>query len=127
MLHMEIIQERLEQEFNLDLVTTLPSVIYHVYKSDGTMVKVDNPTTTPTPAPSGTPRSRMSRCPSSVPRTMWATSCPCARSAGASSKDMQYLDTHLVELHYQMPLNEIIYDFFDTLKANTKGLRQSGL
>ena len=55
------------------------------------------------------------------PRTMWATSCPCARSAGGEFKDMQYLDTNLVEIHYHMPLNEIIYDFFDALKARTKG------
>ncbi len=63
MLHMEVIQERLEREFNLDLVTTLPSVIYHVYKSDGTMVKVDNPHNYPDPASSSTRRSPTSRCP----------------------------------------------------------------
>ena len=87
MLHMEIIQERLEREFNLDLVTTLPSVIYHVYKSDGTMVKVDNPHNYPDP---GHHRARggavTSRCPSSRRRTLWATSCPCARSGAASSR-----------------------------------------
>ena len=101
MLHMEIIQERLEREFNLDLVTTLPSVIYHVYKSDGTMVKVDNPHNYPDPT------------------VIEHAEEPYVKVG--EFKDMQYLDTHLVELHYQMPLNEIIYDFFDTLKANTKG------
>ncbi len=87
MLHMEIIQERLEREFDLDLVTTLPTVIYEVTKTDGTMVQVDNPHNYPDPArhPS-TPRSPMSRSPSSLPRSTWATSCPCARSAGASSR-----------------------------------------
>ena len=122
MLHMEIIQERLEREFDLDLVTTLPSVIYEVTKTDGTVVQVDNPHNYPDPGPHR--RGPGALCEGDhhlSPRTMWATSCPCARTGGASFKDMQYLDTNLVELHYQMPLNEIIYDFFDTLKARTKG------
>ena len=121
MLHSEVIQERLEREFDLDLVPTMPSVIYHVTKTDGTEIAVDNPHNYPDPPPSPPRRSPMCGSPSSPPTTMWATSCLCARSGGGEFKDMQYLDTNLVELHYEMPLNEIIYDFFDTLKAHTKG------
>ncbi len=87
MLHMEIIQERLEREFDLDLITTLPSVIYRITKTDGTVVMVDNPHNYPDPAVIELRRGAPTpRCPSSRRPIMWATSCPCARSAGASSR-----------------------------------------
>ena len=121
MLHMEIIQERLEREFNLDLVTTLPSVIYHVYKSDGTMVKVDNPHNYPDPGTIEHAEEPYVRVSIIAPNEFVGNIMPMCQERRGEFKDMQYLDTHLVELHYQMPLNEIIYDFFDTLKANTKG------
>ena len=121
MLHMEIIQERLEREFNLDLVTTLPSVIYHVYKSDGTMVKVDNPHNYPDPGTIEHAEEPYVRVSIIAPNEFVGNIMPMCQDRRGEFKDMQYLDTHLVELHYQMPLNEIIYDFFDTLKANTKG------
>ena len=121
MLHMEIIQERLEREFNLDLVTTLPSVIYHVYKSDGTMVKVDNPHNYPDPTVIEHAEEPYVRVSIISPNEYVGNIMPMCQDRRGEFKDMQYLDTHLVELHYQMPLNEIIYDFFDTLKANTKG------
>ena len=121
MLHMEIIQERLEREFNLDLVTTLPSVIYHVYKSDGTMVKVDNPHNYPDPGTIDHAEEPYVKVSIIAPQDYVGNIMPMCQERRGEFKDMQYLDTHLVELHYQMPLNEIIYDFFDTLKANTKG------
>ena len=121
MLHMEVIQERLEREFNLDLVTTLPSVIYHVYKSDGTMVKVDNPHNYPDPAVIAHAEEPYVKVSIITPQDYVGNIMPMCQDRRGEFKDMQYLDTHLVELHYQMPLNEIIYDFFDTLKANTKG------
>ena len=121
MLHMEIIQERLEREFNLDLVTTLPSVIYHVYKSDGTMVRVDNPHNYPDPTVIEHAEEPYVKVSIISPNEYVGNIMPMCQDRRGEFKDMQYLDTHLVELHYQMPLNEIIYDFFDTLKANTKG------
>ena len=122
MLHMEIIQERLEREFDLDLVTTLPSVIYHVYQDRRHHGQGGQPPQLPRPRRrSSAPRSPMSRCPSSVPSDYVGNIMPMCQDRRGEFKDMQYLDTNLVELHYQMPLNEIIYDFFDTLKANTKG------
>ena len=121
MLHMEIIQERLEREFNLDLVTTLPSVIYHVYKTDGSMVKVDNPHNYPDPAVIEHAEEPYVKVSIIAPNEYVGNIMPMCQERRGDFKDMQYLDTHLVELHYQMPLNEIIYDFFDTLKANTRG------
>ena len=121
MLHMEIIQERLEREFNLDLVTTLPSVIYNVYKTDGSMVRVDNPHNYPDPGHIEHAEEPYVKVSIIAPQDFVGNIMPMCQERRGEFKDMQYLDTHLVELHYQMPLNEIIYDFFDTLKANTKG------
>ena len=121
MLHMEIIQERLEREFNLDLVTTLPSVIYHVYKNDGTMVKVDNPHNYPDPGTIEHAEEPYVKVSIIAPNEYVGNIMPMCQERRGEFKDMQYLDTNLVELHYQMPLNEIIYDFFDALKANTRG------
>ena len=121
MLHMEVIQERLEREFDLDLVTTLPSVIYDVYKTDGSLVRVDTPHNYPDPA--GIERAEEPYVKVSIiaPNDYVGNIMPLCQNRRGEFKDMQYLDTRLVELHYEMPLNEIIYDFFDTLKANTKG------
>ena len=121
MLHMEIIQERLEREFNLDLVTTLPSVIYHVYKNDGTMVKVDNPHNYPDPNHIEHAEEPYVKVSIIAPNEFVGNIMPMCQERRGEFKDMQYLDTNLVELHYQIPLNEIIYDFFDALKARTKG------
>ena len=121
MLHMEVIQERLEREFDLDLVTTLPSVIYHVYKTDGTMVTVDNPHNYPDPAVIEHAEEPYVKVNIIAPNEFVGNIMPMCQDRRGEFKDMQYLDTNLVELHYQMPLNEIIYDFFDALKANTKG------
>nr|WP_325237906.1 translation elongation factor 4 [uncultured Oscillibacter sp.] len=121
MLHMEVIQERLEREFDLDLVTTLPSVIYDVYKTDGSLVRVDNPLNYPDPASIERAEEPYVKVSIISPNDYVGNIMPMCQERRGEFKDMQYLDTHLVELHYQMPLNEIIYDFFDTLKANTKG------
>lgn len=121
MLHMEVIQERLEREFNLDLVTTLPSVIYEVTKSDGSVVRVDNPHNYPDPAAIVEAKEPYAKVSIIAPNEFVGNIMPMCQERRGEFQDMQYLDTHLVELHYQMPLNEIIYDFFDALKANTKG------
>ena len=121
MLHMEVIQERLEREFDLDLVTTLPSVIYEVYKTDGTMVRVDNPHNYPDPSVIEHAEEPYIKVTIVTPPDYVGNIMPMCQERRGEFKDMQYLDTYLVELHYEMPLNEIIYDFFDALKANTKG------
>ena len=121
MLHMEVIQERLEREFDLDLVTTLPSVIYHVYKTDGTMVTVDNPHNYPDPAVIEHAEEPYVKVNIIAPNEFVGNIMPMCQDRRGEFKDMQYLDTNLVELHYSMPLGEIIYDFFDALKARTKG------
>ena len=121
MLHMEVIQERLEREFDLDLITTLPSVIYKVTKTDGTVVNVDNPHNYPDPGVIAMAEEPYVKVSIISPNEYVGNIMPLCQDRRGEFKDMQYLDTHLVELHYQMPLNEIIYDFFDTLKAHTKG------
>ena len=121
MLHMEIIQERLEREFDLELVTTLPSVIYKVIRTDGKTVMVDNPHNypeVPSIAEAYEPFVKVSII---TPNEYVGNIMPLCQERRGDYKNMQYLDTRLVELHYEMPLNEIIYDFFDTLKARTKG------
>ena len=121
MLHSEVIQERLEREFDLDLITTLPSVIYKVRKTDGTEVLVDNPHNYPDPASIAQAEEPFVKVSILAPNEYVGSIMPLCQDRRGEFKDMQYLDTNLVELHYQMPLNEIIYDFFDTLKAHTKG------
>ncbi len=121
MLHMEIIQERLEREFDLDLVTTLPSVIYEVTKTDGTVVRVDNPHNYPDPGAISQAREPYAKVSIISPPDYVGNIMPMCQERRGVFKDMQYLDTNLVELHYSMPIGEIIYDFFDALKARTKG------
>ena len=121
MLHMEIIQERLEREFDLDLVTTLPSVIYEVTKTDGTVVRVDNPHNYPDPGSISEAREPFAKVSIISPPDYVGNIMPMCQDRRGVFKDMQYLDTNLVELHYSMPIGEIIYDFFDALKARTKG------
>ena len=121
MLHMVVIQERLEREFNLDLVTTLPSVIYEVKKTDGTTVFVDNPHNYPDPASIAEALEPFVKVTIITPNEFVGNIMPLCQERRGVYKNMQYLDQRLVEMHYEMPLNEIIYDFFDTLKAKTKG------
>ena len=121
MLHMEIIQERLEREFDLELVTTLPSVIYKVIKTDGSVVMVDNPHNYPDPAAILEAHEPYVKVSIITPNEFVGNIMPLCQDRRGEYKNMQYLDTRLVEMHYEMPLNEIIYDFFDTLKARTRG------
>ncbi len=121
MLHMEIIQERLAREFDLELVTTLPSGIYEIVKTDGSIIYVDNPHDYPDPGQIAEAREPYVNVSIITPQEFVGNIMPMCQDRRGQFGDMQYLDTNLVELHYKMPLNEIIYDFFDTLKAHTKG------
>ncbi len=121
MLHMEIIQERLEREFDLDLITTLPNVIYLVTKTDGSELRVDNPHNYPDPSQITEQREPYVKVSIISPPDYVGNIMPMCQERRGEFKDMQYLDTNLVEIHYHMPLNEIIYDFFDALKAKTRG------
>ena len=121
MLHMEIIQERLEREFDLDLVTTLPSVTYEIVKTDGTVVQCHNPHDYPDPAVIEEAREPYVKASIMTPQEFVGNIMPMCQDRRGIFKDMQYLDANLVELHYEMPTGEIIYDFFDALKARTKG------
>ncbi|MCD8254101.1 MAG: translation elongation factor 4 [Oscillospiraceae bacterium] len=121
MLHMEIIQERIEREFDLDLVTTLPSVIYEITKTDGTVVHVDNPHEYPDPTVIDQALEPYVRASIISPPDYIGSIMPMCQERRGEYIDMQYLDKNLVELRYNMPLNEIIYDFFDALKAHTRG------
>ena len=121
MLHMEIIQERLEREFDLDLITTLPSVIYRITKTDGTVLMIDNPHDYPNPASIEVAEEPYVNISIITPQEFVGNIMPLCQDLRGEYKNMQYLDSRLVELHYEMPLNEIVYNFFDTLKARTKG------
>ena len=121
LLHMEIILERLEREYNLDLITTAPNVVYKITKTDGTQLDVYTPLNYPDPAEiaeSMEPFAKVSVI--APPDYVGAIMDLCTNRRG-EFKDMQYLDQSCVELHYSMPLNEIIYDFFDALKSRTRG------
>ncbi|MDR0952168.1 MAG: translation elongation factor 4 [Oscillospiraceae bacterium] len=121
LLHMEIVQERLEREYNLDLITTAPSVIYHVTKTDGTKLIVDNPLNYPDPGGIDIAEEPFVSASILTPTEYVGNIMELCQSRRGEYKDMSYLDSTRVELHYDMPLNEIIYDFFDALKARTKG------
>ena len=121
MLHMEIIQARLEREFDLDLITTLPSVIYRITKTDGTVLMIDNPHDYPNPASIEVAEEPYVNVSIITPQEFVGNIMPLCQDLRGEYKNMQYLDSRLVELHYEMPLNEIVYNFFDTLKARTKG------
>lgn len=121
LLHLEIIQERLEREYHLDLVTTVPSVVYHIRTSSGEMLEIDNPTLYPDPG-------QIAECEEPVteahiyapPDYVGAIMDLCQDRRGVF-KDMKYLAPDRVDIHYELPLNEIIYDFFDVLKSRTRG------
>ena len=121
LLHMEIIQERLEREFNLDLVTTAPSVVYRITRTDGEVVYIDNPTNYPDPSVIQMAEEPIVRADIISPVDFVGNIMDLCTGRRGEFKNMQYLDATRVELHYEMPLNEIIYDFFDALKSRTKG------
>ena len=121
LLHMEIIQERLEREFNLDLVTTAPSVIYKVIKTDGTQIWVDNPTNLPDPSEIEEMEEPIVDATIMVPSEYLGSIMELCQERRGTYVNMDYIEDTRVALHYELPLNEIIYDFFDALKSRTRG------
>ena len=121
LLHMEIIEERLEREFNLDLVTTAPSVIYEVTMKDGTLVTIDNPSNYPSSDEIEEAREPIVKASIITPTEYVGGLMDLCQDRRGVFVDMKYIDSVRVELHYELPLNEIIYDFFDALKSRSKG------
>ncbi len=121
LLHMEIIQERIEREYNLDIVTTAPSVVYKVYKTDGTMVEISNPTNLPPMSEIEHMEEPMVNADIMLPVQFVGNIMELCQERRGIYKTMEYLDATRVIIHYDLPLNEIIYDFFDALKSRTKG------
>ena len=121
LLHMEIIEERLEREFNLDLITTAPSVIYHVKTRTGEMLTVDNPSNYPAADVIETAYEPMVKANIITPTDYVGGLMDLCQDRRGIFVDMKYIDTTRVELHYHLPLNEIIYDFFDALKSRSRG------
>ena len=121
LLHMEIIQERLEREYDLDLITTAPSVSYRVTLTDGSVIMVDNPTNYPDPATIAMAEEPIAEAHIFAPNDYVGNIMELCQQRRGVFKDMRYLDPTRVDIHYELPLNEIIYDFFDALKSRTKG------
>ena len=121
LLHMEIIQERLEREFNLDLITTAPSVEYRLTMNDGTVVMVDNPTNYPDPGSIRLAEEPIAEAHIYAPNDYVGNIMELCQQRRGVFKDMKYIDPTRVDIHYELPLNEIVYDFFDALKSRTKG------
>ncbi len=121
LLHMEIIQERLEREYNLDLVTTAPSVEYIVIKTDGEEVAIDNPTNLPDPSEIDYMMEPIVKASIMSPKEYVGSIMELCQERRGTYIDMTYIDDTRVSLNYELPLNEIIYDFFDALKSRTRG------
>ena len=121
LLHMEVIMERLEREYNLDLITTAPNVVYRVTKTDGETIEVYTPLNYPDPAEIQSSEEPFVKANIIAPQEYVGNIMELCQDRRGVFRDMSYLDTTRVELHYEMPLNEIIYDFFDALKSRTRG------
>lgn len=121
LLHMEIIQERLEREYNLDLITTAPSVIYRITKTDGEVVYIDNPTNYPNPSLIMKSEEPMTNAHIYAPAEYVGNIMELCQDRRGIFKDMTYIEEDRVDINYELPLNEIIYDFFDVLKSRTRG------
>ena len=121
LLHLEIIQERLEREYDLDLITTVPSVIYKINLTDGTQVQIDNPTHYPDPATIASCEEPFTDAHIYSPAEYVGTIMDLCQDRRGIFKNMDYITTDRVDIHYELPLNEIIYDFFDSLKSRTRG------
>ncbi|KDR95054.1 GTP-binding protein LepA [Peptoclostridium litorale DSM 5388] len=121
LLHMEIMQERLEREFNLDIITTAPSVLYNVYKTDGEMLTIQNPSDLPPATEISHIDEPLVKTDIIVPSDYVGTVMELAQERRGNMDNMEYLDEKRVILHYELPLNEVIYDFFDALKSRTRG------
>ena len=121
LLHMEIIQERIEREFKIDLITTAPSVIYHVVQTDGTLINVDNPSNMPDPQKIERVEEPYVKATMMAPTEFVGAIMEICQNKRGNFIDMQYMDETRVSIHYEIPLSEIVYDFFDQLKSNTRG------
>ncbi|MBU7593646.1 translation elongation factor 4 [Metabacillus halosaccharovorans] len=121
LLHMEIIQERIEREFKIDLITTAPSVIYDVHLTDGETIRVDNPSNMPDPQKIDRIEEPYVKAAIMVPNDYVGAVMELCQKKRGNFIDMQYLDENRVSINYEIPLSEIVYDFFDQLKSNTKG------
>ena len=121
LLHMDIIQERLEREYNLDLITTAPSVVYHIRKTDGETVSIDNPTNYPDPSLIAEAEEPVTDAHIYTPKEFVGNIMELCQDRRGTFIGMDYIDTDRVDIHYELPLNEIIYDFFDALKSRTRG------
>ncbi|MBQ4562715.1 MAG: translation elongation factor 4 [Clostridia bacterium] len=121
LLHMEIIQERLEREFNLDIITTAPSVIYKITKTDGEVLYIDNPTNYPDQGEIAEAAEPMVKASIITPVDYVGGIMDLCQDRRGIFHDMKYLDSTRTELHYELPLNEIVYDFFDALKSRSRG------
>ena len=121
LLHLEIVQERLEREFDLNLITTAPSVIYKVHKQNGEVIEVYNPMDLPTPQEISYIEEPIVNAEIILPKEYVGNVMEICQDRRGTYLDMKYLDAGRVMLYYELPLNEIIYDFFDTLKSKTKG------
>ena len=121
LLHMEIIQERLEREYDLDLITTAPSVIYRITKTDGSVCYIDNPTNYPDTGDIAMAEEPITDTHILAPTDFVGNIMELCQERRGVFKDMKYLDQTRVDIHYEMPLNEIVYDFFDALKSRTRG------
>lgn len=121
LLHMEVIQERLEREFDLDLVTTAPSVAYKVYTTDGKALEIDNPTNLPDPSVIDYMEEPVVKADIISPKDYTGAIMELCQEKRGEFTDMEYVDSMRVNIHYRLPLNEIIYDFFDQLKSRTRG------
>jgi len=121
LLHMEIMMERLEGEFNLDIITTAPSVIYEITLHNGTVLRVDNPTNYPAPEEIEIAAEPVVKANIITPTEYVGGIMDLCQDRRGDFIDMKYIDTERVELHYDLPLNEIIYDFFDALKSRSRG------
>ena len=121
LLHMEIIQERLEREYDLDLITTAPSVVYRLKLTDGSEISIDNPTNYPDPTLIASAQEPICNAHIYSPSEYVGNIMELCQERRGVFKDMKYLDTDRVDIHYELPLNEIVYDFFDALKSRTRG------
>ena len=121
LLHMEIIQERLEREYDLDLITTAPSVVYKLKLTDGSTITIDNPTNYPDPTLIASAQEPICNAHIYSPSEYVGNIMELCQERRGVFKDMKYLDTDRVDIHYELPLNEIVYDFFDALKSRTRG------
>lgn len=121
LLHLEIIQERLDREYNLDLIATVPSVVYKIHLNDGSMVEIDNPTNYPDPAYISYSEEPFADAHIYVPSEFVGTVMDMCQEKRGVFMNMNYITPDRVDIHYELPLNEIIYDFFDALKSRTRG------